>query len=594
MDKKKIFKEIRPAGESNEAWYREACSSSGQYILASTYGGFLYLSTDYGETWNIVNYGQTSGQYWFGLAISQTGQYMWACAIDGGIWKSSDYGSNWVQVKPFGIDEYSCSGVSISNNGQYIYICNSSGHIYISADYGVNWNDKDYSSVDWAWWSNIACSKDGKYIIANSYGSLAGGVVYLSTDYGITWAEIKPRGDEQTNWDKCCLNYTGERMLINAGQRGIYLSTDYGVTWNILVPKNFIMGVFTECAMDDSGLNIYVADYYGKCYWSQNGGNNWKELKVFLHDSNNWSCMATNSDGNYIFIGVYLGRMYKGQNDPYLWPQTYNKIYETIGLKAHGRLGKLWIHQTYKYGKRVIKYNYPPNPRTYFQQSNRALLAQAVGYWQTFDETTKNFYNEWAKKRPLLGYNRYISLYLKANKNMIIYWNTLEKDANDTSTIPQYMASEYAPIVQRSQFNQNDYHCCVYQASDQNLYAGSTQKINLGGITLDPLNLYSGNQINIPITGLYLLNCRMWLNSGSVVADTRYILFIYKNGEEFLDISNHSGNNSLSLSVAGSKIAKLQAGDYIDLRAQHSSASNDVDIRYSDKLTALEVSLIKN
>ena len=51
---------------------------------------------------------------------------------------------------------------------------------------------------------------------------------------------------------------------------------------------------------------------------------------------------------------------------------------------------------------------------------------------------------------------------------MIIYWNTLEKDAADTSTIPQYISSEYMASVH---FARNIYW------ETQNQKSGSTVKI---------------------------------------------------------------------------------------------------------------------
>jgi hypothetical protein len=96
-----------------------------------------------------------------------------------------------------------------------------------------------------------------------------------------------------------------------------------------------------------------------------------------------------------------------------------------MGLQAHGAFSNLWIHKTYRKvqsrwdyyhhcGHIVTKYYYPYNPKSYFQQFKRNVFAYAVNNWQNFDNSTKNYYNEFAKNRPFLGYNRYISLYVQA------------------------------------------------------------------------------------------------------------------------------------------------------------------------------------
>lgn len=133
------------------------------------------------------------------------------------------------------------------------------------------------------------------------------------------------------------------------------------------------------------------------------------------------------------------------------YPKYWARLYPLMGIQAHGAFGNLWIHKTYrryqsKYdyyhhcGHIITKYYYPYNPKSFLQQSNRNTFYNAVKNWQSFDYQTKNIYNEWAKYRPLLGYNRYISLYLLSNKTMIEFWESLQKNANDSTTIPQYIA----------------------------------------------------------------------------------------------------------------------------------------------------------
>jgi len=132
----------------------------------------------------------------------------------------------------------------------------------------------------------------------------------------------------------------------------------------------------------------------------------------------------------------------------------YSRLYPIMGFEAHGAFNRWWVHKTYRHnsnryntytplGHIICKYYYPRNLRTGEQQGQRSIFYDAIKNWQNFNDPTKDFYNQWAKNRPLSGYNRYISLYLQANKDMIIYWKTLEKDGADTSTIPQYIASPY-------------------------------------------------------------------------------------------------------------------------------------------------------
>lgn len=70
---------------------------------------------------------------------------------------------------------------------------------------------------------------------------------------------------------------------------------------------------------------------------------------------------------------------------------------------------------------------------------------------------------------------------------MIIYWKTLEKDANDISTIPDYIASVYAPEVKRSL---NSAYLRNYPANPYPS-ANSIPVLNANGLLPDQLLLKS-------------------------------------------------------------------------------------------------------
>ena len=94
----------------------------------------------------------------------------------------------------------------------------------------------------------------------------------------------------------------------------------------------------------------------------------------------------------------------------------YAQIYPCIGLSARGRVGKWFIFKQYKSYRVVTKYYYPTNPQTSAQQGQRALLANAVEYWQGFEDPAKQYYNEMRLPGGMSGYNRYLRMYLLATE----------------------------------------------------------------------------------------------------------------------------------------------------------------------------------
>ena len=135
----------------------------------------------------------------------------------------------------------------------------------------------------------------------------------------------------------------------------------------------------------------------------------------------------------------------------------YARLYPVIAIIARGKLLDWWIHKYYPgaefrtahpgmSGHLVVKNYYPDNPRTPHQQGNRTVFHDGVKNWQGFTDETKKYYNERAKPIGEYGYHKYLSLYLKANYPMIIYWETLEKSATDPATVPDYISSGHQSL----------------------------------------------------------------------------------------------------------------------------------------------------
>ena len=83
----------------------------GKYQSAVVYNGYIYISDDYGATWDTAD----SVRLWVDIAVSSSGQYQVACVESGYIYTSDDYGASWTQR---GISAAWIS-ISISGTGQY-------------------------------------------------------------------------------------------------------------------------------------------------------------------------------------------------------------------------------------------------------------------------------------------------------------------------------------------------------------------------------------------------------------------------------------------------------------------------------------------
>jgi hypothetical protein len=133
----------------------------------------------------------------------------------------------------------------------------------------------------------------------------------------------------------------------------------------------------------------------------------------------------------------------------YLRKYDYGLYYDYIALRVHGKLKGIAIFTEHWYGRRVERLYVKSDPKNGVQQSLRVNMYDAVANWAGFDLFTKVFYNKQAKGKVTAGRNIYIQLYLNANKNMIIYWGSLNKNASDSLSPDAYMTSDRFQGVQK-------------------------------------------------------------------------------------------------------------------------------------------------
>jgi len=114
-----------------------ATNSTGQYILVSDTVGYLYISNDYGASFNVVNSNANesstilpTGNIFSGLTMDTTGQYMAVVSnVKMSIFYSYDYGVTW---NSYSLTQYINSGkvfdIKVSGDAQSVYITTQYGN----------------------------------------------------------------------------------------------------------------------------------------------------------------------------------------------------------------------------------------------------------------------------------------------------------------------------------------------------------------------------------------------------------------------------------------------------------------------------------
>jgi photosystem II stability/assembly factor-like uncharacterized protein len=195
-----------------------AMSYNGKY-QSITLGQSIYISNNYGQIWsNIDISGITNPPIQLqGISMSGNGQIQ--MAVDGTgsgyIYKSTDYGNTWTNIYTI-TEANSFYFISISASGQYQLIPNynaggtiNGGSIWISNDYGVNWtnsiniNGIPQPTFGVRGWYPSGISESGKYQTVGDYDGdgigPSGGYIYTSSDYGNNWF-VRPTAGQAQWW----------------------------------------------------------------------------------------------------------------------------------------------------------------------------------------------------------------------------------------------------------------------------------------------------------------------------------------------------------------------------------------------------------
>jgi len=301
---------------TNNSFSSVSLSASGKYQTAITdmnqnnVDTYLYVSSDFGNTWNGV---QSIPKIVFTyVSLSASGQYQTVTGIFAPptldappimgdfIYVSSDFGVTWTQSNSLQKIWY-C--VSLSASGQYqtaagIDIPEDEGRppgdfIYVSSDFGTSWT-KSNSLQNY--WISVSLSASGQYQTAAGIGipeddQPSGDFIYVSSDFGLTWEKSLDQeiNSAPKNWSSVSLSASGQYQTAVAENDDIYLSNDFGISWaSVSLQKKWksvslsASGQYQAAVANEyPGQNIYVSIDFGNTWTPSNSPEKrWKGVSV--------------------------------------------------------------------------------------------------------------------------------------------------------------------------------------------------------------------------------------------------------------------------------------------------------------------------
>ncbi len=338
--------------------------------FAATYGGGIFLSTDFGEHWTEQNNGIVNMKL---VSVSVYGDTVFTVDYDHTSYISIDNGKNWELIPSLPSITYRTKKIIKNNDSLFAISLNS---IFISSDNGASWVARSNGIRIPRYLKLVAL---GTILIAGT-SDFDGGGIYSTADNGKTWVEsingiynttvssisihnddifvgtlghgIFSSPDDGKLWTKSKNSWGGTERVrkclalgdtIYAGTefQGLYISTDKGKSWAIAKNGKLSNGnIISAIAHDANALYVATARSGDGVFISHDGGDTWVEKYSGLPATIGISSIC--ASGDTLLIGFYDG-VYRSTNKGDTW-ELKNKGIENIVVNTIVRKGnEIWI-----------------------------------------------------------------------------------------------------------------------------------------------------------------------------------------------------------------------------------------------------------
>jgi photosystem II stability/assembly factor-like uncharacterized protein len=306
---------IHLSSDNGESWFHSSLDDNlittfdidavGTIYAGSLYSSTVFRSIDNGLNWAAINFTENGG----GVGDIEVKNVNTILIASGWIYKSSDYGETWDTVFTGAID---IIDLALNSLGEF-YAISLTGAFYTSADDGAIWTQI----------SNLPVSYGRKIFVTPDGNIFAGGSgIYRSSDGGISWDTVLIPALTGHIRD---ISSNGDELYAGAYFMGAYKSIDQGSHW-VSSNKGLNNSSVSFLLNDFTGRIISTGNLSGMAFTSDNGFN-WSLLSPIgqlnsFSASPNGSLFASQSGG-------YSGVILRSTDNGYNWGLIFMGSYDT-------------------------------------------------------------------------------------------------------------------------------------------------------------------------------------------------------------------------------------------------------------------------
>lgn len=296
---------------ANAQWQQTNCPHSGRTncfaisgvnIFTGIENDGIYLSTNDGENWTLVNTGLTNTAV-RSLAIS--GANIFAGTAGSGVFLSTNNGTNWNAINN-GLTNTDVR--AILANSPYLNAGTNGGGSFGSSNNGANWSVSNTGLTD----LHITTLGMVGY---TAFAGTPSGVFVLNYP---TWTAVN---NGLTNLNVYTFATSGTTLFAGTQGGGVFSTTNNGTNWNA-VNTGLTFNYITSLAV--SGTNIYAGTNGGGVFLSTNSGASWTAINTGLTTMDIYS------------LAVSETYIYAGTDNSGVWKRPLSEVTGINELKAQG------------------------------------------------------------------------------------------------------------------------------------------------------------------------------------------------------------------------------------------------------------------
>ena len=280
-----------------------ATSDDGKIVYSLVPTG-IYRSNDYGITWsNIKNQYVPIGSGIRSMDVSSDGSIIVIAESGGYVWRSTNFGNTWSKMPQIGNFAVTWQAVSVSGTGQKIILFNGQDR-YISSNTGASFTkitDANYGSV-----GSMSASDDGSVILlvdTNNFNPCDSGV-YISKNSGTTFSQINSYLPTScgSGYSVSSVAVSGDASILVASSYGKTLvSQNAGASWNqSTLPAGASGG--NPLAISQDGSRMAMMRSSNSPLTSVDFGATFKASDTFAGASSNWLSIVSNWSGERLYM----------------------------------------------------------------------------------------------------------------------------------------------------------------------------------------------------------------------------------------------------------------------------------------------------